>query len=91
MRLILIFLIALLLSVLGFSQDVLYKMDGSSITCKIRSINEDVIKYKKTDTINSPVYEIKSAEVYKIRYRNGTVDIIDHKEKKKRIQSVAPF
>lgn len=59
-------------------------MDGNLITCKIRSTNEDVIKYKRTDTINSPVYEIKTAEVYKILYRNGTVDIIDHTVKKRK-------
>jgi hypothetical protein len=80
----LILLIALFSSILVYSQDILYKMDGNSINCKIRAVNEDVIKYKRTDTINSPVYEVKTAEVYKIRYRNGTVNMIDHKEKKRK-------
>lgn len=70
-------LIMVALSVATNAQDILYKKNGAMISCKIREITVDVIKYKRTDLRNSPVFEIKKEDVVKIRYKNGVVDIID--------------
>jgi hypothetical protein len=76
---ILLSLILLLLLHTGLAQDILFKKNGALINCKIREITVDVIKYKRTDLQNSPVFEIKKEDVYKIRYKNGVVDVVDPK------------
>lgn len=61
----------------GHAQDILYKKNGAMISCKIREIGVTVIKYKRTDLTNSPVFDVKKEDIYKIRYKNGVIDIID--------------
>lgn len=76
----------------GHAQDILYKKNGAMISCKIREIGVTVIKYKRTDLTNSPVFEVKKEDIYKIRYKNGVVDIIDpyyYKTKRDSINNVA--
>jgi hypothetical protein len=67
-----------------FAQDLVYKKEGAAFYCKIREITVDVIKYKRTDIKNSPIFEIKKADVYKIRYNKGIVDIVDPEFYKKK-------
>ena len=62
----------------GFSQsDIIYKKSGGVIPCRVREIKVDVIKYVRVDIKRGPIIEIRKDEVYKIRYRNGTIDVLD--------------
>jgi len=80
MKYITLLIVLVFLTNTGHSQDMLYKKDGSAISCKVKGITIDVIKYKRTDIKNSPVFEVKKDEVYKIRFKKGkkaTTDILD--------------
>ena len=59
------------------AQDYLYKKSGGGISCKVKEITIDVIRYKRTDLAKSPIFEIKLEDIYRIRYNNGVTDIID--------------
>jgi len=62
----------------GFSQtDVIFKKTGTQIQCKVKEITVDLIKYVRADVKKGPIIEIRKQEVYKIRYKNGAVEIID--------------
>jgi hypothetical protein len=57
--------------------DIIYRKNGSIIRCKIREIKVNVITYKRTDVKRSPIYEINKDQTYKIRLKDGIVEIID--------------
>ena len=62
----------------GFPQnDIIYPKIGLSIPCNIREMNIYLIRYERIDFKGSPMFEISKQDVYKIRYKNGVIDIID--------------
>ncbi|MCX6307251.1 MAG: hypothetical protein NT040_19985 [Bacteroidetes bacterium] len=72
------------------SQDVLFKKNGAAIVCKVLEINVDVIKYKKIDLKKSPLYEVEKDKIYKVKYKNGVVDVFDPVYNRQRFDTV-PF
>ncbi len=54
-----------------FSQDYIYKKDGSDIAAKVVEITQDLIKYKQFDFQDGPVYSVKISEVNMIAYEGG--------------------
>ncbi len=66
---------------ISYCQDVLTKSDGTTINVKIMEINDDAIKYKKSDNPDGPTYSILLIDVDKVNYKNGSVDVFN-KEKK---------
>ena len=74
----LLFTLSLLLFInIGQAQDFLYKKDGTTISCKIREVKVDIIRFKRTDIKHSPVFEVKKEDIYKIQYKSGVIDILD--------------
>ncbi|UAY52641.1 porin family protein [Ferruginibacter albus] len=73
-----IYLIGMLLlfHFLGKSQDVIIKNDKSEIKCKVTEITDDVIKYKRWELKDGPIYNIKKQEVFMILYENGQREVI---------------
>lgn len=68
-------LILVFASILSFkAQDMLVKSDGTIVKAKIIEIGEDVIKYKKADNPDGPVYSISTENLTSINYENGTVE-----------------
>jgi len=59
------------------SQDLIIKKNGDEIKSKVLEVNLSIIKYKKYDNLNGPTFEIKKADVFIIKYENGTKDIIN--------------
>ena len=57
------------------AQDIIYKMDDSKIAAKVLEITPDVIKYKKHDFLDGPIYNLPIAELHKIVYENGKTEI----------------
>jgi|GEM_PF-1856419 hypothetical protein len=54
------------------SQDIILLKNTDEIESKVVEIDSDIVKYKKYDNLNGPVYSIKKEAVFMITYENGT-------------------
>lgn len=63
-----------ILSVVGYSQDVIVKKDSSKITSKLTEINPQEIKYTRFDNVNGSTYVISKSEVAYVVYENGITE-----------------
>jgi hypothetical protein len=70
--LILIFVAALVAQ--DFSQDTLFVGAGKTIAGKVVEIGADVVKYKKPDHTDGPLYDIARSEVTSVHYADGSRD-----------------
>lgn len=61
-----------------FSQDVIFKKDGSKVEAKIIEIGTLELKYKKISNIDGPSYAILKSDVLLVNYQNGTVEIFNN-------------
>ncbi|MFH1321769.1 MAG: hypothetical protein ABII90_14110 [Bacteroidota bacterium] len=59
----------------SFSQDAIYKTDGSRIEAKVIEITGTEIKYKKFSNPDGPLYTINYSEVVMIIYKNGDSEV----------------
>ena len=50
--------------------------NGDEISAKVLEVTIDVIKYRKCDNPDGPIYSILKSDVFMIKYANGTKDII---------------
>jgi len=68
-----LFVIPLLLLVTSicFSQDYIYKMNGTIQEGKVIEVTIDVIKYYQLELPKGPVFEMLKANVHKIQFKNG--------------------
>lgn len=64
----------------GFSQDTIYTKSGSVINAKVTEINQDEIKYKKSNNPDGPTYVVDKNEVALIEYKNGTKDVFSRED-----------
>ena len=71
------FSIAILCSILASGQDIITKLDGSELQSKILEVGIDEIRYKDHSNLDGPVYVIRKAEVFMIKYQNGTKEVIN--------------
>jgi hypothetical protein len=58
-----------------FAQDVITLKNGEDIEALVQEIGEVDVKYKKFDNPNGPNYTLKKAEIFMIRYANGSKDV----------------
>jgi hypothetical protein len=58
-------------------QDVIVKKNGDEIKAKVEQVLDTEIKYRKSENLTGPVYSISKAEVFMIRYPNGSKDVFD--------------
>jgi len=58
-----------------FAQDVITLKNGDDIQALVQKIGEVDVKYKKFDNPNGPNYTLKKAEIFMIRYANGSRDV----------------
>jgi len=70
------FIVLLCASLVSMAQDVIVKIDGSTIQSKVMEINGTEIKYKKWSNQEGPIYSINKNEVDYINYQNGEVELI---------------
>ncbi len=70
----------ILASVCGYAQDIIVKKDLSEIKCKVSEIGTTEIKYKKWENLEGPSYTIKKSEVNKIKFENGTEELIQQND-----------
>lgn len=63
------------------AQDVIVKKDGSQLAGKVIEVTESVVKYKKVDNLDGPLYSISTDNILRINYENGDADVfVDEEE-----------
>jgi hypothetical protein len=68
-------LLTLFTGVLVRAQDVIVQKNGEEIKAKVEQILDTEIKYRKADNLTGPIYSVKKADVFMIKYANGTKDV----------------
>jgi len=63
-----------------FAQDIIIMKSGDEIQSIVTEVGIDVIKYKKFDNPEGPVYSVQKANVFMIKYKNGTKDVFTEQE-----------
>jgi hypothetical protein len=58
-----------------FSQDTLFVGTGKTITGKVTEIGTDVVKYKRSDNLDGPLYNVSKSDISSIHYSNGSEDV----------------
>ncbi|MBC7447518.1 MAG: hypothetical protein H7330_05610 [Hymenobacteraceae bacterium] len=57
--------------------DIIVKRNGDDIAAQIVEVTPDVIKYRRVDNPQGPLFTLYRAEVFMIRYANGTKDVFN--------------
>lgn len=64
------------LSVQG--QDIIVTKNGEEIKAKVEQVLDNEIKYRKAENPGGPMYSISKANVFMIKYENGTKDVFEN-------------
>lgn len=67
----------LLIGLNSFSQDVIILKNGDEIQSKVMEVSTDIIKYKKWDNQDGPIYSSNKLDVFMIKYQNGRKDVFN--------------
>lgn len=59
-------------------QDLIILKNGDEIQAKVKEVDIDVIKYVKFDNLNGPTYSESKANVFMIKYENGSKDVFNN-------------
>ncbi len=59
------------------AQDVITKHDGEDIQAKILEVNQNEIKYKRSNNPDGPTFTISKSEVLMVRYADGSKDLFN--------------
>ena len=71
---VLIFVFAFIIALPGFSQDLIYKINGEVISCEISSVDAQFINYTKNRYSGSKMFSILKSQVTKIVYESAKID-----------------
>ncbi|MDR2824293.1 MAG: hypothetical protein LBB41_03730 [Prevotellaceae bacterium] len=72
-----LFLAAICVCINAFAQDVILLNNGQTIQAKVSEITEEAVKYKDFDFQEGPLRNLKIADIFKITYQNGKVEIFN--------------
>jgi len=61
----------------AMAQDVIYLINGDKINSIVQEIGTDYVKYKKFDNQTGPIYNVPIAQIFRIKYENGSIDIFN--------------
>ena len=59
----------------SFCQDILVLKNGDEIKVKVSEVLPDLIKYKKWDNQDGPLYSEPKGNIFMIKYQNGSKDV----------------
>jgi len=59
-----------------FSQDIIYRTDGTKFTGKVTEITPREIKYKSAENPTGPTYVVSRDAILLIEYKNGKIEFI---------------
>lgn len=68
------FVMLTIVSILSYSQDIIYTRSGDDIICIVVEILENSIKYKNFHQPNGPIRNIYKGQVNKIKYKDGSIE-----------------
>lgn len=67
----------------GDCGDVVTLRNGEVIKAKVLEVGEELIKYKRCDNLDGPVFSVSRVKVFSIRYANGSKDLFSKDEPQK--------
>lgn len=73
-RLLLPAALVLLSALQAKAQDVIVKQDKTSIQATVTEITDEIVRYKRFDMPDGPVYSLKKENIFMIVYKNGKSD-----------------
>ena len=79
-KLIMSLLFTFITSSFCYSQDVIVKQNGDEIEAVVIEVSSDNIKYKDFDYQDGPLRNISVHEVFMIKYKNGTKELLNKAE-----------
>lgn len=79
---VLTFALAVLAFVSVNAQDMLILKSGEDINSKIVEVSNQEIKYKKFENLDGPTYTVSKADVFMIKYQNGTKETFESNNNK---------
>ncbi|MCB0793486.1 MAG: hypothetical protein KDB88_02015 [Flavobacteriales bacterium] len=56
-------------------QDIMYLMNGDTMSVKVTEVSETEVRYKQLTNLNGPAYVIARTKVYMVVYENGSKDV----------------
>ena len=59
------------------AQDLLTKRNGEEIPVIVLEVTPTEVKYRRADNLNGPLYTVPRAEVFMVKYINGTKQLFD--------------
>jgi len=62
--------------------DIILLKNGNEVKATILEITPALVKYKKCDDAESPLYIAKKSDIFKIKHANGTTDVFNIEESK---------
>lgn len=77
------FILVVFSTILAFNvlgQDIIVKKNGDEIKAKILEVNTSEIKFQKSDNLEGPIYTEFKKDIFFIKYKNGTKEIISNLE-----------
>ncbi|MDP1802929.1 MAG: hypothetical protein Q8L81_16325 [Bacteroidota bacterium] len=57
--------------------DIITLRSGEEIIAKVKEITSELVKYKRCDHLNGPLYSVAKPTILKIKYTNGSEDVFD--------------
>jgi len=72
-----ILVVLMCIATISYGQDTLLDMKANENLVKVLEILPTEIKYKKWDNMDGPIYSINRNEVFRIKYKNGTSEVIN--------------
>ncbi|MBT3303368.1 MAG: hypothetical protein HOD63_04635 [Bacteroidetes bacterium] len=65
-----------------YSQDLIILNTGDEIQSIVKEVGINIIKYKKFENQQGPVYTIEKSKVFMIKYQNGSKDVFTEQSNK---------
>ena len=90
MRTLLLLTILFLLGGVAQGQDLLTKRNGDELLVKVLEISPTEVKYRRADNPDGPLISVWKADVFMIRYANGTKDVFGPGGATRSVISTAP-
>lgn len=59
-----------------WAQDILFFHDGRELQTKVTEVGANEVKYHRFDNLDGPVFVSPKAELFMIKYKNGTKEMI---------------
>jgi hypothetical protein len=57
--------------------DMIVLINGTILDAEVEEISPTQIKYRRVDNLTGPLFVVNSGEVYSVKYKNGSMDIIN--------------